>query len=334
MKKFDFITIGGATRDILFKTDKDWIVKNKDPKCERLMCFEHGAKIIPKEFHFCFGGGALNSATSIARLGLKVGTFINVGMGESKRSILKHLELEKIDGSLVSFSKKYYRGLSIFIVDKGHDHTGFLYRGANNELSVKNWDFLKKTKWVYISSLTGKSDLILKKLSQNLKKHKTHFAWNPGGTQLKKGFTGLKKLMPLANVFILNKDEAIELVLSKDKNFNFKDIFGIIYEIKKWGPKIVVITDGQNGVYAFDGKKLLKAEAVKTKVFDTTGAGDAFGSSFVAGLEIFKGDIKKSLVSASINASSVVSHIGAQNGLLPFKKIKGLKKVKVSETKP
>lgn len=333
MKKFDFMTIGGATRDILFKTEKDWLIKSNIPTCERLMCFEHGIKIIPKEFHFCFGGGALNSATSIARLGLKVGTIINVGMGESKGSILKHLESEKIDGSLVSFSKKHYRGLSIFILDKGHDHTGFLYRGANNDLSIENWDFLKRTKWVYVSSLTGKSDLILGKLEQKLKKYKNNFAWNPGGTQLKGGYLKLKRLMPLTNVFILNKDEASEIVLSKHKNFDCKNIPGLLYEIKSWGSKIAIITDGSNGAYAFDGKKLLKAESVKAKVYDTTGAGDAFGSSFVAGLDIFKGDIKKALALASINSASVVSHIGAQNGLLHLNKVKGLNRVNIKEIK-
>lgn len=328
MKKFDVITIGGATRDIFFKTDGDWIVKTPDPTKERLMCFEYGAKIIPKEVHFSFGGGALNSSVSIARLGLKVSTIINVGMGESKKSILKHLESEKIDSSLISFSEKYYRGLSVFIIDKGHDHTAFLYRGANNELSIKKWDFLKNTKWLYVSSLTGKSDLILSKLTQELKKHKNHLAWNPGGTQLKGGFLKLKKLLSLSHVLILNKDEASELVLSKEKKFDCQNTASLIYEIKKWGPKIVVVTDGSNGAYAFDGKEIYEAQAVKTKVVDTTGAGDSFGSSFVAGLEIF-GSMKKALALASLNASSVVSHIGAQNGLLSLNKIKNLKKVKI-----
>jgi len=46
MKKIDVITIGGATRDVFFKTDKDWVLKTKDPKKGRLLCLEYGAKLI------------------------------------------------------------------------------------------------------------------------------------------------------------------------------------------------------------------------------------------------------------------------------------------------
>jgi sugar/nucleoside kinase (ribokinase family) len=49
---------------------------------------------------------------------------------------------------------------------------------------------------------------------------------------------------------------------------------------------------------------------------DTAGAGDAFGSTFVAGLQIFHFDLVKALRLATINSGSVVSRVGAQVGLL------------------
>jgi len=52
------------------------------------------------------------------------------------------------------------------------------------------------------------------------------------------------------------------------------------------------------------------------KVVSTLGAGDAFGSTFVAGLLRSQGDVAQSLRQASINAAAVVSVFGAKRGLL------------------
>lgn len=329
---FDFVTIGGATRDILFKTDKDWIVKNKDPLRQRLMCFEYGAKVVPREVHFSFGGGALNTAVSFTRLGLKAIAYISLGCDETADAILENLKKEKVEVNLIPCQGLHRTGISVIIADRNGDHTAILYRGTNSKLNIKNWDFLKKTKWVYISSLTGESDSILKKFEKEIGKHKTKFAWNPGPVQLRKGYSGLKNLMSETDCLILNKDEATEIALSKDKDCDYRKPENLLLEIEKWGPKIVVITDGANGAFAFDGKTIFKVPAVKTKAIDTTGAGDAFSSSFTAGLEI-KNSIKEALRIASVNASSVVSRLGAQNGILTKEQAEKLKnKVKVSVT--
>ena len=56
-------------------------------------------------------------------------------------------------------------------------------------------------------------------------------------------------------------------------------------------------------------------KALINKGVNTTGAGDAFGSGFVAGL-MAKNDINFALRLAAANATSVVEHIGAQEGIL------------------
>jgi sugar/nucleoside kinase (ribokinase family) len=54
------------------------------------------------------------------------------------------------------------------------------------------------------------------------------------------------------------------------------------------------------------------------KVKDTTGAGDAFGSGFLASLAA-KHSFRQSLVFASANSTSVVSKLGANRGILSAK---------------
>ena len=80
--------------------------------------------------------------------------------------------------------------------------------------------------------------------------------------------------------------------------------------------KIAIVTDGANGVWASDGETLVRAgmyEDVPRK--DTTGAGDAFGSGFLAQWAL-GAPLKPALLFASANSTSVIQQIGAKAGIL------------------
>ncbi len=151
-------------------------------------------------------------------------------------------------------------------------------------------------------------------------------AWNPGSEQLKAGASVLKKYFKKTKVLCLNKDEAIELVISdkryKNKNNSFFNNNNLLKIIKEMGPEIVVITLGRSGSIAYDGKKIYNQEIIKEqRRVDTTGVGDAHNSAFVYGLELYDGDIQKALILGARNSASVISAQGAQNGLLKKKDI-------------
>jgi len=87
-----------------------------------------------------------------------------------------------------------------------------------------------------------------------------------------------------------------------------------------FGPRIAVITNGRHGADVISGNKTYHQPIVKEKKrVDTTGVGDAFGSSFVAGLELYHNDIKRALLLAAKNSAAEVSQQGAQKGLLKRK---------------
>ena len=85
--------------------------------------------------------------------------------------------------------------------------------------------------------------------------------------------------------------------------------------------QVVVITDGGNGAYAFDGKNYYFCPVFNSKVISTLGAGDAFASTFCAALSRTNKNVGESLMYASVNSASVVSKFGATEGLLNFDKI-------------
>ena len=55
-------------------------------------------------------------------------------------------------------------------------------------------------------------------------------------------------------------------------------------EMQAKGPKVVVVTLGENGSLAYDGKEFHKGDIVKCEVVDTMGAGDSFIAGFIKGI--------------------------------------------------
>jgi len=100
------------------------------------------------------------------------------------------------------------------------------------------------------------------------------------------------------------------------------EIKNLLEEMKKLGPKIVVITDGPKGAYAYDGSDILfiKPYPDPKPPYERTGAGDAFSSTTTVALALGK-SLSEALQWGGINSMSVVQEIGAQRGLLTREKL-------------
>jgi len=321
-KKYDIVTIGGVTEDISFYTKEGVLIENKnDILKKRLFAFEYGAKVRIDRSFSAFGGGAANAAVCLAKLGFKVAIIAVIGSDDRGNSVLKNFKENKVKTELVQKSSKMETGFSFLMVGPNNEHVVFPYRAANEELEITEKDLinLKKTKWIYLTSLSGKWKSVLRKI---FSVEGVKIAWNPGNAQLSEGVTSIKKFLKKTEILTLNKDEAIELVVSDDLYFSKGDKFlnntkNLLSIISGWGPRIVVVTNGEFGADAYDGKEFYHIDVLgKNKQVDTTGVGDAFGSTFVAGMEFFDGDIQKAMEICIKNTASVVAVQGAQNGLL------------------
>ena len=127
-------------------------------------------------------------------------------------------------------------------------------------------------------------------------------------------------------VFIVNRDEALELLVSDKKIQNKNNINFILRNLHKAGQQVTVVTDGRKGAHVYDGKKIYSHKAIGGVGINTTGAGDSFGSALVAGLIKYDWNIDKALKLAIVNSAHVIKKIGAQVGLL---KTSDLKKYKL-----
>ncbi|MEK7496382.1 MAG: PfkB family carbohydrate kinase, partial [Patescibacteria group bacterium] len=86
-----------------------------------------------------------------------------------------------------------------------------------------------------------------------------------------------------------------------------------------------LITDGANGAYYMNQTAIYHQSAFKVNPVNTTGAGDAFGSGFLAGFINSNSNAKTALHLGMLNATAVIMHNGAQKGLLTKSELLKLK---------
>ena len=326
--KYDVITIGGATEDITFYVDDYYLLdKEQGLAGSKLLAFDYGTKVNIRKTYMTFGGGAANTAACFSSLGLKTAGLISYGSDQRGREIVKNLRKFKVDTKLMKKIPGKMSGFSFIVIGSKNEHVAFSHRAANSYLNISQVDIKKitgKSEWLFITSFSGDWKKDFDKLF-TITKNK--IAWNPGEQQLAAGHIALSKYLKKTHILVFNKDEAIKLILSHkqhaNKPYNFladtKNLLNIIFN---WGPKIVIITNGEHGADAYDGIKYYHQNIIDIKKKeDTTGLGDCFGSTFVAGLGLYQGNIKKSLLLAAHNAAAVLSQQGAQNGFLTRQEI-------------
>lgn len=331
---FDIITIGSATVDAFIETDVANIVSVSSVRGKKeFMAYPYGAKIEIDDFKYATGGGAVNTATNFSNLGFKTSPIIKIGSDLQGTNVLNTLNNFNVDKSNVIISPNEKTGFSIILTSFQGDRTVLAHRGPNANIkhSDINFESIKTAKWLYIAPLNGESTKILDEIANFAEENNVNMAINVGTSSIKKGPKYLEKILKTAEVVILNKEEASMLTGidvrpdSKEEKFSNDtihiDIKTILNKLKSTNAKIIIITDGKNGVYAYDGSKYYQCDQFPAKVVSTLGAGDSFASTFVATLTKKDWDIETALKYASINAASIVENFGAQEGFLTFEQI-------------
>jgi len=322
--KYDVITLGSATQDVFIRSKS--MEEQKDPLAPDGIdvCVPLGSKLGIDELTFSTGGGATNAATTFSRLGLKTACIARIGKDVIGQAIKTELKKEKIDTRFIQIDPKEKTGYSVILLDRT-GHRGILtHRGAAQNLQAKELP-LKKTRyqWIYLTSFGGDIKLA-KEVIASGKRIGAKISWNPGGRELEKGLRALRPLIKQVDVLHINREEAAQLTDLPPRHLQ-----DVIKKLAEFFDGILVVTDGPHGAYAHTEGKTFFAGTLKEKPTNTTGAGDAFGSGFVAALAKGK-DLQTALCVAALNADGVVKSMGAKAGILKsFPKKDTLEKIKV-----
>ncbi len=315
---YDVITVGSATVDALVRTEFSEMIHDK--KNKECIAYPAGSKILMKELVLTTGGGGTNTAVALARLGHKVAFLGKVGSKYNSTMVIKELKKEKVGTSLIVRSKTGRTGYSIVLDSKKHDRTILAFKGSNNDLRFNEIRIKKlKAKWFYFSTMMGESFKTLEKLADYAKKHHIKIAFNISSYLAKKGKNYLKSILKKTDILVLNKEES-ELLVGRGS------MESMLKRLTVLGPETAVITNGKKGVYVLQNDDdFYYGKPNNVKVVETTGAGDAFASSFLSGI-IKRNDIEFAIRLGITNAESVIQHHGAKEKLLAYNEALGIMK--------
>ncbi len=299
--------MGAASQDV-FLSGKG-ISGQLDPKTnEYVEAFKLGAKLNVENIVFSTGGGATNAAVTFARQGLESSFVGRIGNDIAGDAVLRELDGEHIDTSQVIHDEALGTQYSTVLLTDTGERTILIYRGAAHGHKASDYEALDLSiyDWLYISSFGGAFEA-LDVIFEHAKAAGVKIAFNPGQAELDKP-DQLRGLLEDVEVLIVNKDEAALIVEGGSSEELVRHLQHYV--------SVAVVSDGANGVIASDGKTVVTGGMYEdVPVVDRTGAGDAFGSGFVSALAREQ-SLKYAVTIASANSTSVVTKIGAKEGIL------------------
>ena len=299
------ITIGKATQDVFVKSSSAY-----EQQMHKGILYEQlpvGQKLDLDEVVFATGGNVTNAAVAFARQGLHSRYMWCIGTDVASETILRSLDQEGVDTSQVVQKESYRASYSVILMLQGGERTILNYKGTKLASSTHDLDFsvIEKGDWLYLSAL-GDMDL-LEKIVSRAAKHGVKVMLNPAGAELSEP-KKLRALLSDIEILAVNKEEAQQVVSGES-------IEELVRHAHHFCP-VVIVSDGPNGAIATDGATIVEAGMYEdVPVVDRTGGGDAFGSGFLS--QYSQGiSLKESMIFASANSTSVVTKIGAKEGIL------------------
>lgn len=314
LKQLDFLAIGDTVVDAFIELQDARVHCDiNNDNCTISMRF--GDKIPYKNLKVVSGvGNSPNAAVSAARLGLNSAIITHVGDDQHGKDCIDSLRKNQVVTDFIQTQK----GLDT-------NYHFVLSFDAERTILIKHTEFQydfpsiignTQPSWIYFSSVAPNSLHYHEQIGDYLKAHpNVKFAFQPGTFQINLGAEKLKDIYQRTEVFFCNKEESQKILKTKSN-----EIIDLLKGIFSLGPKIVCITDGPKGAYAYDGVNAWYQPMYpdpKPPV-ERTGAGDSFSSTFTSALA-YGLSVEEALSWGPVNSMSVVQYIGAQEGLLTRK---------------
>ncbi|HRH30642.1 MAG TPA: PfkB family carbohydrate kinase [Candidatus Paceibacterota bacterium] len=311
-KTVEVLAIGDIVTDAFIKL-KDASVHCKLDKTACELCVRFGDKVPYESVEVIKAvGNSANAAVSASRLGLTSALLSTVGNDQNGKDCLEELEKNGVLTDFMATNENFptnYHYVLWYDVERTIlvNHAPFPYSLPAD---------MSAPKWIYLTSMGETSEAFHHEIVKYLESNpEVKLAFQPGTFQMKLGKEKLADVYKHSDIFFCNVEEAQRILGTEEKNH--KNLMNMLAGL---GPKHVVMTDGINGAYAFDGEKYFFMPVYPHTPYERTGAGDAYASTIVSMLAKGK-TLGESLIYAPINSMSVVQQVGAQKGLLSMDKI-------------
>jgi len=309
---FDVTVIGDTVIDTYIPLLEAHVTKKGE---QTMISLPFGHKVPVGDAISLVAGNGANVAVGIARLGLKTALYTHVGNKDDEEfddQIKSKLKSEKVDLRYVAETDSLPSNHNIVLT-------------FDNERTIlthhQNWDYslpdLEQSKCIYLTSLSESvvKTSLLADLVRFLERTGAKLVFQPGTFQIKLGIKKQSRLLSMTQLLVMNKEEA-KIFLS----INHEEMKTLLQELHDLGPKQVIITDGKDGSFGFDGEKYYQLGLFPAKLVEMTGAGDAYASGVTAALLQGK-DLSEAMRWGTANSAGVVEEVGPQKGLLHKNKI-------------
>jgi len=261
------------------------------------------------------GGGAVNTATVLSRLGRCVTIHCAIGDDAEGQYIREKLAAEGIDLSHVEILAGLRTGRAVIDVHDDGDVSVIAERGANLAFSGMLIKGFAACEMVYITSAPTAVYGVLNDVFTNSVASHPKIAFNPGIRQINEGGSEFEKLLKRTDLLIVNVLEAEQLLARLEGREIRSSPIELCRDLAAFGPRTVCVTSGASGAWLVSGHADYFQPAQPSKVVSSIGAGDAFGATF-AHFNFGGWPLERAAALAATNAAAAVSRAGARTGVL------------------
>jgi ribokinase len=338
------LTIGNAMMDTIAIVANDRIermsVRNAD---QSFLLLDDQRKTEALEISMHVGGGAVNAAVALSRIGLDAALLSKLGKDQRADTILSHLMHEGVSTRWVLRDARAPTGASVFVSTHERSAGNFIFRGANTLIETEDLhDDAFNVDLVFVSSLSNESADAFPASVERAKQKRAMVAANPGVRQLSSRGPAFLEALAHIDILAFSRAEAAALVTLLDQasenntpplSLRRAEMAPTLFEtgltnagqrigleafmgaLIRLGPRFVVITDGPQGAFLGTKSALYYCPILPARVAGKVGAGDAFNTTFAAFITLGKTP-EQAMRAATINAASVVQHVDSQTGLM------------------
>lgn len=333
--------IGSATIDIICIVAAENIERmTMTNEGRSFLMVESGRKVPAQSITDHVGGGACNTAVSLARRGWRSEVLAKIGDDLNAEAVREHLGRHGVGTSRLVTEPSAATGTSVMVASHDRNASIFVQRGANELLTPADLPAAGFAGYnlVYVAPLSSGSADCFPAIVAAARQAGAMVVSNPGIRQLTSRTAAFVTALGNVDLLSLNRVEAEALVpafaaksegpdpvppteapalLRRGLSFGGFEmgLLRFLAAARAAGPRWVCLTDGTDGAWLAAPEGVFWRPAAPAEVAGTAGAGDGYTSTLAAALAEGKAP-EEAMLEAALNAASVVSAVDTTSGLL------------------